>query len=762
LSSSPEPSDRARPERRARLRVARAVLGAAALLALLAFRVAPRVAPYAAQTALDSLSYSRVVLDADGGELQVLPVRDGLRRLYVPLRAAPPELRRLVLRAEDRRFRLHPGVDALALLRATVQNARAGATVSGASTLAMQVARILNPRPRTLRAKLAEAWEALQLESRVGKSGVLELYINLIPFGHNVEGFGAAARVYFGAPLDRLTRAQLLTLCVIPRAPVRYDPFSSPEPVRAAALRLAAAGGDDPAIAAAAIDEALESALDGGRGGLWPFRAPHYLAYLRSSGALDDMNGKEPFRTAIEPALQSWLENLLARTVDEARAKRVSNAAALFVRPSDMRVAAWVGSVDFYDDDGAGQVDGVTMRRQPGSTLKPFLYALALEHGWDASSVLPDVPTDFGGAEVYVPANFNNQFNGPVRLRQALASSLNVPAVYMLERIGVEPFADFLVANGFESIEDQRGSLGLGLALGNAEVSLYELVRAYGLFANDGAPAALHHGSGGSPYAADGASILDPRVSALVRDILTRHPDRTLAFGRGGHGRLRFEGAIKTGTSNQFNNIWAVGFTSDLLGGVWMGNFSGSTVVGTADSGYPAAMLSSTLEAFSAHESFPPLQGLEKKRVCALSGMAATDACPHVLEEYFLPGKMLEPCDWHAAGPAGPTVRYPQEYRDWLSRYRYATAGYAGRAALRVVRPVDGAVFYLDPSVPADEQEFLVEALGSGSGSIALDGATWWSGAFPAKVWLPLAKGGHSVDAFQDDGASTGVKIEVK
>jgi penicillin-binding protein 1C len=680
----------------------------------------------------------------------------------VSLREAPPELLTLVLRAEDRRFRLHPGVDALALIRATIQNARAGRTVSGASTLAMQVARLLNPRPRTMRSKLAEAWEALQLESRVGKPGVLELYLNLIPFGHNVEGFGAAARVYFGVPLDHLTRAQMVVLCVIPRAPVRYDPYRSPEPVRAAALRLATVTGDDPAIAAVATDEALGAALDGGRGGVWPFRAPHYLAYLQSCGALDGMDGTEPFRSSIEPALQSWLENLLARTVDEARAKRVSNAAALFARPSDMRIAAWVGSVNFHDDEGAGQVDGVTMRRQPGSTLKPFLYALAMEHGWDASSVLPDVPTDFGGAEVYVPANFNNQFNGPVRLRQALASSLNVPAVYTLERIGVEPFADFLVADGFGSIEDQRGRLGLGLALGNAEVSLFELVRAYGLFANDGVPAVLNHGAGGSPYAADGKSILDPRVSALVRDILTRHPDRTLAFGRGGYGRLRFEGAIKTGTSNQFNNIWAVGFTSDLLGGVWMGNFSGSTVVGTADSGYPAAMLSSTLEAFSAHKPFPPLQGLEKKRVCALSGMAAADACPHVLEEYFLPGKTLEPCDWHATGSAGPTVRYPQEYREWLSRYRYATAGFAGRATLRIVRPVDGAVFYLDPSRPADEQEFLVEALGNGAGSIALDGATYWSGFFPAKVWLPLGKGKHRVDAFQDDGDSTGAGIEVR
>lgn len=732
------------------------------MLFLLTFRIVPRLVPYAGQDALDSLRFSIVVLDADDGELQILPIGDGLRRVYVSAPDAPAELARLVLRAEDRRFRLHPGVDPLALFRATIQNAGGGRTVSGASTLSMQVARLLRPRPRTMRAKLSEAWEALQLESRIGKTGVFDLYLNLIPFGHNVEGFGAAARVYFGVPLARLTRAQLMVLCVIPRAPARYDPTESPEVARAAALRLAKASGDNPTQAAVAIDEALATVLNGKRGGLWPFRAPHYLAHLQASGAFAGMDGKTPFRSAIEPALQSWLENLLARTVDEARAKRVTNASALFVRPSDMRIAAWVGSVDFHDSEGAGQVDGVTMRRQPGSTLKPFLYALALEHGWDASTVIPDVPTDFGGAEVYVPANFSNQFNGPVRLRQALASSLNIPAVYTLERIGVQPFADFLVSNGVTSIEEQRGSLGLGLALGNAEISLFELVRAYGLFINDGVPSELNNGGGQSPFIADEKAIIDPRIAALVRDILTRHPDRTLAFGRGGHGRLKFDGAIKTGTSNQFNNIWAVGFTSDILGGLWMGNFSGSTVVGTADSGYPAAMLSSTLEAFSAHEPFPPLAGLEKRRVCALSGMAATASCPHTLEEYFLPGKEPSPCDWHSSSPAGVAVHYPQEYTNWLSRYRYATASTSSQAELRIARPVDGAVFYLDPTGPESGQDFLVEAFGTGSGSLSMDGKMYWSGTFPARLWLPLLRGKHSVEVFQDDGAFTGIELETR
>ncbi len=725
-------------------------------------RLAPRVLPYAGQDALDGLRFSTVLLDAEGGELQVLPLDQGLRRVYRPAAEQPATLRRLVLRAEDKRFYAHPGVDPIALGRALIQNLGGGGTVSGASTLSMQVARLITPRPRTLGAKLAEAWEAIQLESRLGKAGVLDLYLNLLPFGRNVEGFPAAARAYFGKDISLLTDAQLMALCVIPRSPSAYDPYNQRDAAMEAVRRLALLSGNGEELASRLAREAVDGALEPERRDLWPFRAPHYVAYLQRSGALDlePRESRSPIVTGIEPDLQGYLEGLLADTVAEAREKRVSNAAALFVRPADMRVAAWVGSIDF-SDPAAGQVDGVTMLRQPGSTLKPFLYALALEQGFTASTVLPDVPTDFGGAEVYVPANFNNQFNGPVRLRQALASSLNIPAVYTLERLGVSRFSEFLTELGFDSLRDQLGGLGLGLALGNAEVSLYELVRAYGSFVHGGQSVVINNGPACQPAEdPDGAPAMDPRIASLVRDILTRHPDRALAFGLA--NRLRFEGAMKTGTSNQFNNIWAVGFTTDLLGGVWMGNFSGATVVGTADSGYPATMLSKTLERFSAHAPFPPLAGLEKKQVCALSGMAPGEFCPHVIDEWFLPGTELADCDWHQAGPNGTRISYPQEYAAWLARYRYTGAGTAVAADLRITRPVDGAVFYLNPAEPAEGQGFLLQATGSGTGSVQLDGSTYWSGSFPVSVWLPLRIGSHHVDVFQDGGGSAGVRVEVR
>jgi len=708
------------------------------------FWAAPLVLPYGAQARLDALEFSKVFLDRDSGELQVLPLSSGLRRVFAPLDKMPRDLVEIVVKAEDRRFWFHPGVDPVGIVRAAWQNRSAGKTISGASTIGMQLSRLLRAGSRKDAsrdgAKLLEAWEAMQLERRLGKRGALELYLNLVPFGQNVEGFPAAARAFFGKPLSQLTRSELLLLAVVPRSPNYYSPYANPANNRAAVLRLGLArdGADT-------LDAAYRRVLDPGRPDIWPFRTPQFIRWLASRPGIKDSDGRLPLRTGIESELQSYLENLLAQTVEEARPKRVSNAAALFVRPGDMTIAAWVGSVDFRDAEAQGQVDGVTMLRQPGSTLKPFLYSMALEQGFTASSVLPDIPTDFGGSEVYTPANFNDQFNGPVRLRQALASSLNVPAVYLLRRIGVGPFTDRLLSAGFSSLESQRGSLGLGLALGNAEVSLFELTQGYGVFLHGGNLVPIKPLAASDAAAVEPRKVVDPAVANLVRDILTRHPDRVLTFGRNGNNRLRFDGAMKTGTSNQFNNIWALGFTTDLLGGVWLGNFGGQTVVGTADSGYPAGVMRKMLEAFSEHRPFPVLDGFRQAAVCSLSGMAASAACPHQVMEWFRPGTEPRPCDWHVRSGGGIEIRYPQEYQAWLGRYRYRpSAGYKA-SELAILRPLDGSVFFMDPGLPLNKQELAIEAMGTGTADLSIDGVPVYRGSFPFKTRHQLGVGDHRI-----------------
>jgi membrane carboxypeptidase/penicillin-binding protein PbpC len=230
-----------------------------------------------------------------------------------------------------------------------------------------------------------------------------------------------------------------------------------------------------------------------------------------------------------------------------------------------------------------------------------------------------------------------------------------------------------------------------------------------------------------------------------VRDILTRHPDRVLTFGRNGNSRLQFDGAMKTGTSNQFNNIWAVGFTTDLLGGVWLGNFGGQTVVGTADSGYPAGVMRKMLEVFSAHRPFPPLTGYRQIAVCSLSGMVATDACAHQVLEWFRPGTEGEPCDWHVKTPAGIEIRYPQEYRAWLGRYRYRPSDGYKEAELAIVRPLDGSLFYMDPGLPLEKHQLVIEATGTGRADLSIDGVPVFAGSFPFKTWYQLGPGTHRI-----------------
>lgn len=795
-----------------RAAIAIAIVLASALLLL---RVVPRLLPYAGQKRLDSIEFSRVVLDSKGGELQVLPLEKGLRRVYVGWKEIPRSLVRVILGAEDKRFWFHPGVDPIGLARAIVQNRRAGATVSGASTISMQLARIITPRPRTVRSKIIEAWEALQLESRLGKRGVLTLYVDLLPFGQNAEGFATASRVFFGKPLNELSREELMILAVMPRSPEEYNPYSGAASNRAAVMRLAGACGiPDTPLFEKRLAAAYRAVRDPSRPDIWPFRAPQFVEFLKTRPEWKRWDTRKPFPTTIEPGLQRYVESLLAQEVAKAAPKRITNGAALFVRPWDMTVAAYVGSVDFSDIAHSGQIDGVQIQRQPGSTLKPFLYSLALEHGFTASTILPDIPTDFGGGEVYVPANFNNQFNGPVRLRQALASSLNVPAVYTLERIGVLPFTDFLIADGFRSLAPQRGQLGLGLTLGNAEVKLWELVQAYGIFLTEGkpvhlrvmedastrraadraaaeataqaaddgvgasaaagtsrptqpaalqaeAPAAISVPGSGSELAAAGPNrkaarpmsragrsavqLLDPRVTRIIRDILTRYPDRTLTFGRDGNTRLKFEGAIKTGTSSQFNNIWAVGFTPDLLGGIWMGNFSGDTVIGAPGSGIPAGVLAKVLEDFSTHPAFPPMTGLVKKRICTLSGELATGNCPHTMDEWYIPGTEPGYCTWHVAGPSGVEVRYPQKYQSWLVRYRYRDPHDFLSGPVQILRPLDGSVFYWEPGLPPGSQAVHIESVGRGVGTLEVDGRIVARGDFPLSADWPLERGEHQI-----------------
>ncbi len=727
-----------------------------------------RIAPYAGSATLEALRFSRVFLDRNGVELAVRPVNDdGLRRVYVRRDSLPPHLERIVLAAEDRRFFLHPGVDPLALLRAGYQYLRHGEAVSGASTITMQLSGLLHRRPRTPAGKVAEIIDALQLETRLRKPAIFELYINLVPMGSNVEGFPAAARLFFGRDLAELDAAQLALLAVIPRSPTRYDPWRNPAAARrAAAGVLAHTRGIDEAEAQAAVAAALATLTDPARAGVWPFEAPHFVEFVsrqREAGLEDNRTvtraaapGTSVVRTTLDLGLQRRLERLLASSVGLAREFRIGNAAGLLADPRTGEILAYAGSSDFHDAGASGQVDGVQMRRQPGSTLKPFLYAEAFELGLTPATIVPDIPLEFGSDEIYAPANFNDQFHGPLRVREALAASLNVPAVHTLQRISVARFTGRLIDLGFTSLVEQQARLGVSLALGGADVSLYELVQGYLTLYSDGSsrPLSWVYGETGEPIAHWG-----PAAASLVRDILSSNADRAMTFGLHSALRYDFPVAVKTGTSNQFNNIWAVAFSADLAGGVWMGNFSGETVIGAPGASFPARVLREVIGGFSTPATLPAIQGVEEVRICATSGMLATDRCSNVVTEYVPFGAAPPACDWHAGGPANP-ILYPQEYRLWADRYGYRL-DYQTQAPLRIVSPVQDAVFYYDASAAPGSQQVRLFATGAGAAELSLEGRRLFAGDLPAGVLWPLERGVHLFRL--DDGEREVVRrIEVR
>jgi penicillin-binding protein 1C len=450
------------------------------LLGLVSFWVLDRVFPFP----LEKLSRESALLvsDAEGLPLRMFLPADEIWRLPVELDELPPEVPRALVQVEDRRFYHHPGVDPLAMVRAVWANARAGRVVSGASTISMQVARMIEPKPRTVRSKLIEAFRALQLERQLSKRQVLEAYLNLAPYGGNVEGIGAAAWFYFGKSPGALSLGEVALLTSLPRAPTYYDPARSREAAAEGREFVLGRMLDRSAVAEAAVAHARRQPIPEGRREA-PFEAPHLARLVRDRFAPGPV-AESRLRSTLDRRVQRVAERSLARRVEQLRRDGVDNASIVVIEIGSRAVRALVGSAGFSDRARQGQVNGAIARRSPGSTLKPFLYAMAIDEGRVVpDSYLLDIPTDFSG---YVAQNYDDLYRGRVTVRRALAESLNAPAVRLLSGVGVPRFVDLLRRGGLTTIDRPAGSYGLPLVLGAAEVSLLELTNLYAALAEGG------------------------------------------------------------------------------------------------------------------------------------------------------------------------------------------------------------------------------------------------------------------------------------
>jgi penicillin-binding protein 1C len=690
------------------------------------------------QAAMDGRPGARIT-DRNGALIGLLPGRDGSFQERLGPAEIPPACAALFVDLEDRWFYFHPGVDPLALVRVLRDLVGGGGVHSGASTIPMQLARLVSPHNRGVGGKLVEALNAVRLVSLLGRDRVLTAYLNEVPFGRNARGVGAAAWTYFGADLSTLSRAQLLALAVIPRNPTVYDPFQQPS-----ALIDAARGADARlglGIPPAEIDAAVHAVRSGRPAG----GAPHfarYVAGLVADGTVTPVDGR--VRTTLDLGLNAAIEARVRFVLDRYVDSRITNAAVVVVDTATGGVLGWVGSRDFQDDAHSGQIDGALIRRQSASTLKPFLYASAIQSGWTADTLLPDAPLEFGSAdeESYRPLNFDRRSHGVVRLRTALASSLNVPAVFTLSKVGVPSFLSTLRTLGFSLPPDAVTRYGLGTAIGNAEVSLAELTHAFSVFPRGGTLVPMRVVPG-SPVA--GTSIFDPFSAWIVTNILSDPSARAVGFGTHTYFRTPFPSMFKTGTSSEFTNLWSVGATPRFTAGVWAGNFDGRAVINKTGSIVPTQILTDVLEKTDALQGgvpgslrdFARPPGVVEARICTDTGEGAprdatSAACASTRVEYFRSQREV-PAPRTAAATASA---------DQILQERFLDAAHP----VRILFPVNGQVFYLDQTVSASSQRIpiLLAARPGSPIALTIDGRRVAGGDAPS-VSVALTRGAHSV-----------------
>lgn len=802
--------------------------GKRALVAIAALVLAPWVALVLAAAFISlppelaegkAPSTGTVLRDRHGVVLRELRADDGARARWVPLDAAGDRLARAVVAAEDRRFYRHPGVDPIAMLRAAGQALVQRRVVSGASTLTQQLARSLVKRPRTLRGKFAEAALALRIEWSLSKREILEQYINRVSFGPGLRGVEAASRFYFDKPSSELSLAEAAALAGIPRGPAVYDPARGTARLlrrRDRVLdRLAEAGLAPRDEVQHAQREPLIIAPAGGGSG-----APHLVRGLMS-GAVDEALGPLRNRTAeltltLDRGLQREIEVLAQQTVKSLAPRHVSAAAVVVLDNASGEILAYVGSPDIEDAARLGHNDGVLALRQPGSTLKPFVYELAMERlGTTAATVLPDVelflPTRDGD---YHPSNYDGRYHGPVRVREALANSYNIPAVITADAVGPARLLERLHDLGMRSLTEDAEHYGAAIALGDGEVRLLDLASAYATLARGGVWRSVVAvksavGKDGAPLALPPRAsrrVLDEGLAFVITDILADRGARISSFGEGNVLELPFPVAAKTGTSKGYRDNLTVGFTPEVTVGVWVGNFDGSPMEGVSGvSGAGPLFHDAMIAAARSREirDFPrPAAAIEDVEVCSLSGERPGPGCDHLRHELFaLRGDRstapLATCSMHErvsidkrnglrAGSGCPRAEVEERTFERFDARLAAWARTAGRnlaperrsplcpgasdpvdsrseGKLRLAYPPDGAVFSVDPGAASRQSIRLRADVPPSAREVrfVIDGASRTVIAPFALDW-PLAPGHHRVRVEAEGLGSDGVEFTVE
>lgn len=750
------------------------VLSALLLVDVIAVAVWLRCGPLPHGLIGNRESASVVVVDRQGVVLYEQRSASGTRGSVLQPSDVPATLRDATIAAEDVRFMRHVGVDPFAIARAAWRDLRAWRIVEGGSTITQQVAELLLKQQgykatRGWWGKAREAVIALRLEHHLTKDQILARYLSLAPYGNQITGAARASQAYFGRPVEALTVAEAAFIAALPQQPTRFNPWQRPEAARARQRRIIAEMASrqfiTAEVAAAATREriVLEREQNGSL-------APHYVQRVLAS--TDRADGARRIVTTLDAELQRTVAGVIRANRESLNAHAAYNVAVAVLDNRKGTWLAWEGSGDYNDERHGGAIDGVTSPRQPGSALKPFTYAAAFERGVHPGRALADVPSHFPTAQpgiLYEPRNYDGQYRGPLLARYALAGSENIPAVALASEVGVPAVARMLRQAGFSTLDNNAAFYGLGLTLGNAEVRLDQMIEAYAMLARGGIAVRT------------GERVISERTAFFISDILSDNEARAFIFGRGGSLEFPFAVAAKTGTSQAYRDNFAIGYTKDVTVGVWVGNFDRTPMHGS--SGVTGAgpifheVMMAAVERFGhvRDDTAPvlaPTNDVRRQSLCAMSGLAAGDACPTRVDEWVPKEAQLGRCTWHHASDEGVITVWPEEYRAWASLQRGKEAeGQRGNQdqkpssprSFTIANPLGGATYLFDPTLRREFQTLKLRARGaSGEVTWEIDGTRFATTAADRAVEWPLTRGQHQIVAVDVSGARAQTRITVR
>lgn len=697
------------------------LLGVVVLVLAMAVAVVGYVSIASALPAPDELEKKAInlftssqIYDRDGNLLYELIDPNGGRRTTVPLSRISPWLTKATIATEDPRFYNHPGFDLIGIARAIIQNIREGDMVSGASTIAQQVVRGLvlpEGTERTLSRKIREAVLAAEVTRSYPRDKILEIYINSINYGNLAYGVEAASRTYFNKDAAELSLAEASLLAGIPQSPAVYDPFTPEGKQYALArqksvLRLMRENGDINAEQEKLAAQSMENYVFTQPPNEFTAKAPHWVVYIKQLaeqefGAAMLYRGGLKIYTTLDPQMQQSAESVVREQIAALADKHVTNAGLIAIEPSTGKILAMVGSADFNNAAISGQVNMTLRPRQTGSVIKPLTYLAAFEKGWSPATVLWDIPvsyTDTAG-NVYQPRNYDGKFHGPQSIRSSLANSYNIPAVKALVDVTIPEFLKLARRLGIDTLT--RPDYGPALTLGGGEVPLIEMTGAFQVLANNGVympPIAIERvekadgtlvcqftpidqNAQGVPLCQTidntGVQLVHPEHAYLLTDIMADNAARTPAFGPNSVLNLSRPAAVKTGTTNDYRDNWTIGYTPDLLTGVWVGNADNTEMKGISGVTGAGPIWHNFMEAALADRpvsNFVRPAGVVEMEVCADSGTQPSQYCPNRKKEIFFveqpPAKADQ--DWYqqmsCGGDQQVRIVLPDDAFAWASQ----------------------------------------------------------------------------------------------